>query len=176
MTRADLTKPGAAFALVLLLLGMFEGLRLVGYTDIAGVPTFCYGQTGKDAVVGKRYPRELCDELLSEEGYKYWEAVDSAVKSEMTPWQWAALTLYSYNMGVGALKSSTMLAIANQGRWVDACHELPKWNRARKGAGGPKIVWPGLVKRRTVEMFLCLGYVFDDEFSPNHRTRKPILR
>lgn len=153
----------------------FEGLSRVGYLDIAGVPTFCYGQTGRAAVVGKVYPKDLCDELLSEEGYKFWEAVDSVVTSDMSPWQWAALTLYSYNMGVGALKSSTMLKLANAGRWIDACHELPRWNKARKGTGGPKIPWKGLTRRRSVEMFICLGYIFDEEFSPNHRTRKPIL-
>nr|WP_298685212.1 lysozyme [uncultured Dongia sp.] len=173
MTRNSLKSAGAAFAFLLVILGGFEGLRLVGYNDIAGVPTYCYGKTGPEAIVGKLYPRELCEDLLSEEGMKYWEAVDRRVKSAMTLWQWVAVTSWTYNFGEGALMKSTLLKLANQGDWLGACHELPKWNKARKGRGGALVVVWGLVKRRTIEMFICRGYIFDIEYSPNHRPGPP---
>lgn len=172
MTRADLKKPGAAFGLLLTLLLGFEGVRYVAYRDVAGVPTICAGHT-EGVVMGQVASPEICRDLLSKDAYRYWEAVDRLVKVDMEPWQWAALSSFAFNMGIGALESSTLLRLANQGRWVDACHELPKWNKARRGADGPKVVWPGLVKRRTQEMFICLGYVFDDEYGANHR---PVVR
>lgn len=173
MKRSDFKHPGGALAIVIALLTVFEGVRYVAYRDVAGVPTICAGHT-EGVVMGMTATKEMCDELLSEEGQKFMAAVDKRVTSDMEPWQWAALSLFSYNMGIGALEASTMLKLANQGRWEAACHELPKWNKARRGAGGPKVVWPGLVKRRTQEMFICLGYIFDEEFSPNHRPRKPL--
>lgn len=114
---------------------------------------------------------QMCRDLLAKDAYRFWEAVDGMVKVDMTPWQWAALTSFAFNMGVGALEDSTLLKMVNRGDWRGACHQLPRWNKARDARTGKRVVWPGLVKRRTAEMFLCLGYVFDDEYGPNHRPR-----
>lgn len=175
MTRVDIKKAGAGFALLLSLLLGFEGVRQVAYRDVAGVPTICVGHT-EGVRMGMTATEQMCRDLLSDDAYTFWEAVDGAVKSDMSPWQWAAWTSFAFNMGVGAFNGSTLLRLANEGKIEAACRELPKWNKAKRGPGGPKVPLRGLTKRRSVEMFTCLGYIFDEEFSPNHRTHKPILR
>lgn len=168
MTRADLKKPGAAFALVILMLMGFEGVRHTAYRDVAGVPTICAGHT-EGVKMGMTATDAVCRDLLSKDAYRFWEAVDGLVKVDMDPWQWAALTSFAFNMGIGALEDSTLLKLVNRGDWTAACHQLPRWNKARDARTGKRAVWPGLVKRRTAEMFLCLGYVFDAEYGANHR-------
>lgn len=166
-----LTKAGLGIgALVTVLLG-FEGMKNVGYRDIAGIPTNCGGHTGPDVIVGKYYPDEVCEQLMQKDSYKAWEAVDRRVRGEMTLYQWVALASWTYNFGEGALKSSTMLRLANEGDWVGACNELPKWNKADDPTrpGKNLVVSRGLITRRAQERLLCLGYVFDEEYSPNHR-------
>lgn len=163
------SKPGAAFAFFLFLLAGFEGLSLVGYFDVAGVATYCYGQTGPGAVVGKKYPKELCDRLLSESGMEAWEAADRRVTRDMEPWQWVAFADFIYNFGEGAFANSTLLRKFNAGDTIGACNELSKWNKAFDPRKGVKVVVKGLVNRRRAEWLLCTGYAFDEFYSPNHR-------
>lgn len=162
-------KAGASFAFLLAVLGGYEGLRLTGYLDVAAVPTYCYGKTGPEAIVGKTYPKELCERLLSEEGMKVWQAVDRRVTSPMTPWQWVALASLTYNIGEGAFAKSTVLRLANRGDWVGACNAILMWNRITDPRTGQKVVSRGLANRRASERLICLGYAFDADFSPNHR-------
>ncbi|MEG6507062.1 glycoside hydrolase family protein [Nitratidesulfovibrio sp. 1201_IL3209] len=49
----------AAAALILSVTPVWEGKRNVGYLDIAGVPTKCFGDT-RDVVVGHRYSDDEC--------------------------------------------------------------------------------------------------------------------
>ncbi|WP_374374536.1 lysozyme [Dongia sp.] len=162
-------RAGAAFAFLIAILGGYEGLRLTGYLDIAGIPTYCYGKTGPEAVVGKIYPQDLCEKLLTDEGYKVWEAVDRRVKSKMTPWQWVALASLVYNIGDGAFAKSTVLRLANAGDWVGACNAILAWNKITDPRTGKKVVSKGLANRRASERLICLGYAWDADFSPNHR-------
>jgi lysozyme len=164
-----LKAPGAAFALFLVVVAGFEGLRRTAYLDIAGVPTVCYGHTGPEVRVGMKLSQAECEELLAKDAEWAWHAVDKHVRGEMTPAQWVALASWTFNFGEGALKSSTMLRLANEGDWLGACNELPKWNKALNPKTGRKEVVRGLVLRRAAERLLCLGYAFDHEFSPNHR-------
>lgn len=158
---------GAAFGFFLGFLGTQEGLSLVGYRDIAGVETYCYGQTGPEAVAGRVYPRELCEKLLSESGRKAWDAADRYVTPPMQPWQQIAFASHIYNFGEGAFARSTMLRKFNAGDVIGACNELPRWNKARvRGELRPV---RGLIIRREKERLLCMGYAFDSFYGPNHR-------
>jgi lysozyme len=56
-----------------------------------------------------------------------------------------ALVSFSFNLGLGALQSSTMRMKYNRGDIAGVAEEILKWNKA----GGR--VLPGLVKRRAAE-------------------------
>ena len=77
------------------------------------------------------------------------KAVDESVKVKLNDYQKAALYSFTYNAGVGAFKSSTMLKKLNAGNTKGACDELRRWTYA----GGKQ--WKGLVTRREIERELC---------------------
>ena len=64
-----------------------------------------------------------------------------------------ALVSFTYNVGVGALKSSSLLKYVNKKEYTKASNEFTKWTKC----GG--VVLGGLVKRRAKEKkeFLRLG-------------------
>lgn len=126
-----------------------EGLRLEAYLDPVGIPTICYGET--DGVeLGQIKTKEECDAMFETRlGYfAYW--VDYYVEPDMKAETHAALTSFSYNVGVDAFKKSTLLKKINDGDLAGGCNEMLRW----KYADGR--VLPGLVKRRKAERDLCL--------------------
>ncbi|ELW9383363.1 lysozyme, partial [Klebsiella pneumoniae] len=44
-----------------------EGVRYNPYQDVVGVWTVCYGHTGKDIMLGKKYTETECRALLSKD-------------------------------------------------------------------------------------------------------------
>lgn len=64
-------------------------------------------------------------------------------------YQRAALYSFTYNVGVSAFRSSTLLKKLNNGDRKGACDELRKWT----WAGGKQ--WKGLQTRREIERELC---------------------
>ena len=76
-------------------------------------------------------------------------SVDRSVKVPVSEYQKAALISFSYNVGVKAFESSTLLKKLNAGDNAVACDEMRRWNRA----GGK--VWKGLINRREIERELC---------------------
>lgn len=141
---------GGAFAIAVVLIQHFEGVRYTPYYDVVGVLTVCYGHTGPDIVLNKTYTQAECDALLEKDIAPAAAAVERAVKVPMTDMRKAALISFTYNVGVGALNKSTMLRRLNNGNTQEACDELRRWDMA----GGK--VWRGLTDRRTVERELCL--------------------
>lgn len=79
------------------------------------------------------------------------DAVVKLVKVKLNQDQFDALTSFTFNCGVGALTSSTLLKKLNAGDYKGAADELPKWVYA----DGQKL--PGLVRRREAERKLFLG-------------------
>lgn len=127
-----------------------EGLRLKAYLDPVGVPTICYGET-RGVKMGDVKTKEECDALFEARlGYfAYW--VDYYVQHDLSPKTHAALTSFAYNVGVGAFSKSTLLRLFNEGKFIEACNQLPRWVYAK----GKKL--PGLVTRREEERQLCLA-------------------
>jgi lysozyme len=75
----------------------------------------------------------------------YLPAVKALVPVLLTPNQVAALVSFVYNVGVGALKSSTLRKRILAGRMDDVPAEFLKWDKA----GGRKL--KGLTRRREAE-------------------------
>jgi lysozyme len=78
------------------------------------------------------------------------EGVRRLVSVPLTNNQFGALVSFAYNLGLGRLRSSTLLRRLNAGRYEDAANEFPKWVMA----GGRRL--PGLVIRREQERVLFL--------------------
>jgi len=144
--------------LALPLIRDFEGLRLKPYLCSAGVPTIGYGstfyETGvrvrmNDPEISQDYATAL---LLGSVRATYLPAVLSACEGLETEGQAAAVLSWTYNLGVGNLKASTMRKKINAQDWVGAAKEMLKWNKA---AGK---VNRGLTRRRGAEVKIFLDY------------------
>lgn len=143
---------GGAVSLAVGIIGLFEGYRPSPYVDPVGVPTVCYGHTGVDVKLdGVSRTLEECRELLSADLQRSWDAIDLYVKTPLEPWTRAALASFIFNVGSDAFAGSTLRSLLNQGRIVDACNELLKWNKADERQ------LAGLTRRREAERHLCLG-------------------
>jgi GH24 family phage-related lysozyme (muramidase) len=128
----------------------FEGLRLNSYRDAVGVWTIGYGHT-RTAGPGQRITNEQAIALLKQDVATFEKAVTSAVRVPITNNQFAALVSFAYNVGSGALNSSTLLRRLNAGDSNGAANEFLRWNRA----GGQ--VLAGLTRRRVAERDLFLS-------------------
>ena len=128
----------------------FEGLRLNSYRDAVGVWTIGYGHTGT-AGPGQRITNAQATALLREDVATFENAVTRAVRVPITENQFAALVSFTYNVGSGALNSSTLLRRLNAGDTLGAADEFLRWNRA----GGQ--VLAGLTRRRVAERDLFLS-------------------
>lgn len=124
----------------------YEGSVPVVYLDPVGIPTVCVGHTATvtRADVGKDFA-SLCAQLLASDTKAAQSAVQRAVTGQLTQAQYDALVSFTFNVGGGNLRSSTLLRKLNAGDCLGAGAEFPRWNKA-KGR-----VLPGLVTRRADE-------------------------
>lgn len=142
-----------AMAITLALIRRFEGLYLSPYICPAGVPTIGYGATYyedgarvtlRDAPITHERAEAL---LLWHVKTVYLPAVLKlcpAIVHE-TPGRIAALIDWTFNLGAGQLKASTLRKRVNAGDWEDVPTQLRKWDKA----GGR--VLRGLTIRREAE-------------------------
>ena len=132
------------------LIAKWEGLRAEAYLCPAGVWTIGYGHTGPDVEKGMRISQSAALLLLEADIQPAASAVRSAARVKLNQNQFDALVSFVFNLGAGALGSSTLLGKLNRGDFEGAADEFPKWNKA----GQPKKVLPGLVTRRAAERAL----------------------
>ena len=126
-----------------------EGMRLEAYQCPAGVWTIGYGHT-KDVK-----PKQIIDtrqavELLKEDLKECEDVVNGCTKVPLNQNQFDALVSFVFNLGSGALKSSTLLKKLRQGDYEGAANEFTRW----VFAGNKRL--PGLVIRRQEEKELFL--------------------
>lgn len=148
---AGLSAPAAFVAYDLALPS--EGLVLRPYSDPVGYKTACVGhliQKGEE--VKDSYTEEECMEIFADDWKKHLKQIDSAVKVPYaSEWQRQALNDFTFNLGIGSVKGSTLLRLVNQGKHKEACEQLTRWVYA----GGKKL--KGLITRRDKTMPYCLG-------------------
>lgn len=137
------------------LIKQFEGCRLTAYQDSVGVWTIGYGWTqpvdGKPVGKGMTITQQKADDLLKQGVIQYENGVNSLVKVQLNQNQFDALVDFAYNLGVNALKGSTLLKKLNAGDYAGAANEFTKWNKA----GGKELA--GLTRRREAEKSLFLS-------------------
>ena len=128
----------------------FEGLRLDSYLDPVGVWTIGYGTTS-GIRGGMHITQSQAESYLKQDLDRFEQAVKSAVKVSLNSDQFSALVSFAYNVGEGALDSSTLLRKLNQGDYQGAASEFARWNK------GDGVELPGLTRRRSAEKALFLG-------------------
>ena len=126
-------------------LKLMEGLRLTAYRDEGGVLTIGYGHTGPDVNEGDRISEYWANELLAEDVAHTATAVKE-LKVARTEGQLDALVSLAFNIGIDALKRSTLLRVIRAGgSKADIKREFKRWVYCQGK------VLPGLVKRREWE-------------------------
>lgn len=131
----------------------FEGCRLTAYPDpgTGGEPwTIGYGHTG-GIKKGDVITQAQADEYLRADLVKFEGGVTKLVTASLTQGEFDALVSFSYNNGLGNLKTSTLLRKLNAGDKQGAADEFPRWCHA----AGKEM--PGLVRRRAAERALFLS-------------------
>lgn len=121
-----------------------EGMRLKAYICPAGVLTIGYGSTGPHVRPGMTITAEQAESLLRSDLRRFEDGVADLAKVA-TDNQFSALVSLAFNIGLGALGSSTLLRKHNAADYAGAKAEFARWVR-----GGGKVL-PGLVTRRTDE-------------------------
>lgn len=130
---------------------LWEGDKRDPYWDLAGILTVCSGHTGSDIIKGKRYTKEECTTLLQRDLVVHRQGVYKCVNAPMTPKQFDAFTMFTYNVGVSSFCKSTLLKDFNAGNPAKACDGLLKWSYVNG-----KFV-QGLRNRREYERKMCLS-------------------
>ena len=143
-----------ALAITLGLIRRFEGFYSTPYLCPAGVPTIGYGATYyedgtrvtlTDSPISKDRAEAL---LLWHVQHVYLPAVMQLCPLVAAPGRLAALIDFSFNLGAGNLRASTLRRRVNAADWDLVPTELRKWNKA----GGR--VLRGLTIRREAEASL----------------------
>lgn len=132
----------------------FEGFYPRPYLCPAGVPTIGYGATYyedgarvtlRDAPIDQARAEAL---LLWHLRHVYLPAVLALCPGLDDPERAAALIDFTFNLGAGSLKTSTLRRKVNAGQWDEVPAQLRRWNKA----GGR--VLRGLTARREAEAAL----------------------
>lgn len=138
----------AAVPVAVYFIGPWEGKSNDPYRDIVNVPTVCYGET---RVEMRRYSDAECLAMLNKavEGFAN-QVLQCTPILAYHPYQLAAATSLSYNIGIGAYCRSTAAKLFNSGDLRSGCNAMTLWNKA-----GGRVV-QGLVNRRKAERELCM--------------------
>ena len=133
------------------LIKKYEGFRSRPYLCPAKVPTIGYGATYypngqkvklSDPAIDEKHATILLEAML----VPYEKAVDSFCRDDINQNQFDALVSFAYNVGISALKNSTLLKKVNiNPKDKTISNEFAKWNK-----GGGKVL-KGLVLRRNDE-------------------------
>lgn len=129
----------------------FEGLKLKAYKDSVGILTVGWGSTGSHVTAGMTITKEQAEQLLKKDLERFEKGVCDLVKVPLNQNQFDALVSFSFNLGLGNLKSSTLLKKLNSSDYIGASKEFERWNRA-----GGKVL-AGLTRRRVAERDLFLS-------------------
>ena len=136
------------------LIKSFEGIRLNAYKDSAGVWTIGYGHTN-NVYNGMTITSEEAETLLKNDLKQFEYYVNTYVSVNINQNQFDALVSFTYNVGGGAFKQSTLLEKLNNGDMNGAADEFGKWIYA----GGIKL--NGLIRRRNAERELFLKEIIE---------------
>lgn len=122
-----------------------EGCRLKAYLCPSLIPTIGYGHT-TGVKLGDTITQADADRFLLQDIKRFEQAVAALVKVPINTNQFSALVSFTFNVGVGAFKSSTLLKKLNLRDYKGCSNEFDRWVY-----GSNKKPLEGLKKRRKLE-------------------------
>ena len=129
------------------LIKKFESCKLTAYkVDKAEkYYTIGYGHYGPDVKKDMKISKETADKLFRNDIKYFEDCVNNSVKVKINQSMFNALVSFTYNVGYGNLKKSSLLKYVNKSQFRKASNEFKKWNKC-----GGKVL-KGLVNRRKLE-------------------------
>lgn len=122
-----------------------EGCRLKAYLCPSLIPTIGYGHT-TGVKLGDIITQADAYRYLLQDIKRFEQAVSALVKVPINENQFSALVSFAFNIGVGNLKSSTLLKKLNLRDYKGCSNEFDRWVY-----GSNKKPLEGLKKRRKLE-------------------------
>jgi len=132
------------------LIKKYEGLRTTAYQDSVGIWTIGYGHTAK-VYKGQSISEQQAEDFLRADLRHAEGSVERSIKVSLNDNQFAALVAFTFNVGGGALASSTLAKKLNAGDYAAVPEQLERWSKVRDRASGGYKVLAGLLKRRKAE-------------------------
>lgn len=127
-----------------------EGCKLTAYQDQGGIWTIGYGHTGPEVHKGLVWTQAQAEIALSMDVDEFSDDVKRLLKRALSENSLAALISFAFNLGAGALASSTLLVKVNQGDDLNAAKEFQRWDHIGQQEN------KGLLLRRLREATLYL--------------------
>ena len=132
-----------------------EGCKLKAYQDTKGVWTIGWGQTGEGICEGLEWTQEQADAARDTHVAGVEKAVSKALKRAANQNQFDAFMALTFNIGVYAFQTSTVLRQHNAGNFRDAAAAFLMWNK--ETINGVLTYNAGLNNRRQREKALYLS-------------------
>jgi len=135
----------------------FEGYSSEPYLCPANIPTIGYGNTmyanGERVTMDdSKIDKKEADKMLLDTIKSVEKEVKNVVEVKLPAHKLAALISFTYNVGIGNLSNSTLLAWVNSNpNYSQIPSQFRRWNR-----GGGKVL-KGLIRRREAEIELWDG-------------------
>lgn len=104
-----------------------EALRLTAYQDSGGIWTNGFGHTGKDVFPGQVITRKQAITWLQNDVQKAVNAVNASVRVSVTQQEFDSLVDFTFNVGVHAFETSTLLKKLNAGDYAGANAAFKSW-------------------------------------------------
>lgn len=150
----------------------FEGLVLKASDDGFGNPTIGYGHTTPQGpphvAIGDVITEKEADQILSRDLHTVEYDVNTWTVVPVNQNQFDALVSFTFNVGAGNFKTSTLLKELNNRNYIEAADEFLKWNHANG-----KVV-AGLTRRREAERKMFLSSVPVVSGTPVEPAPKPV--
>lgn len=135
------------------LIKSYESFQRKAYLCPAGKWTVGYGHT-RNVRPGMIVSELDAEQLLREDLAMASIAVTDYINAPLNDNQFAALVSFTFNVGNGALKGSTLRRKLNEGRYNEVPKELIRWTKATDPKTGQKVTLRGLTSRRLAEAAL----------------------
>jgi lysozyme len=140
------------------LLEHFEGRKKTAYLCSAGIPTIGIGHT-KGVRLGDTATDDQIDRWFYEDIIECENAVND-IELSLYQHQFDALVLFVFNLGINALKGSTLLKkIRVNAGSPEVRDQFMRWNKARNKKG-ELVVVEGLTNRRAAEANMFINGYF----------------
>lgn len=162
MQKKNALFKGGALAVLIGLVGTFEGYRTTAYQDTGGVWTICYGET-KGVTRGQVATKSQCDNRLIQSLLEH-NAPFEKLPIELPENVHLATLDWTYNVGVTNATQSTLWKYLRAGDWEQACDQLPRWANVKgKSCAVKANNCYGVYTRRLTEQKICLGEITGDQ-------------